>query len=810
MINEIRHTITLLLLLICCAACSDKDLTIGDENISGKDPIVLSASNTSGTGEASTTRASIIDGQAKETAFEKHTRLTLLMVSEDAPASPTEKKYTVTYGLAKGSGKNAATWTDADGFSAISFATTKTSGTETQVYTDPTGTVLETAATNKDGDGSIRYWNDAHERKSVLSIYGFAINNTILPAGAPWNQEVNGKVNNSGFNFTTFTSELDYTIKSDLTTDSRKWRIGNHNKDASGYSVQNFLSLLYKDDLLYSNNLSDRTSAGGTDGRLKYSNNTTGKFDSGVLRFKRAMTMLSFKIKPGAGFSTSDPNNFKFKEGTNIALRGFYKKGNLNIKTGNWEGVVVENNVTVGSKTYNWRTIANVTNGKTINQIDDHAYYLLALVIPGTDLKTSGETDAVTIIIDGNEYTISMQELYNAIHKVSENVNAGNVKESVLEGGTMLKAGNNYEFTITIGKTSVSGIEARLIPWETAIATATASNSHVTLSLTDDKGTAVTGGGFSLYRAPGAEYAGADYNTYADYTWEKGYEGPAVNVTETSTIYDTEWYWPDNKTFYHFRTLVPTGQTLQDNDGTTTYVEMTGGSIAGGSPTATDYQWGAPFKSGSSFAYSHTTGYCNNADKASGQIYKAIGATDNAIAITQHHMTSQVFVDLETTASPNTDMVDLTGAKVELTNLATTANLQLGNGLVTGHGGYSNEQITADAHAASGSIPAYDYSYGILPQKLTGNDNTTGPIGNASGTVGIKITLADGNEYIIEDLSTIQGTPSGESKQTVTSLDPGKKYYYKFKLTKTGIAPLTATILDWETVTAGNDDVQIK
>lgn len=782
------------MLLMFCAACSDRDFTIGDDNTDGKAPIVLSASNISGTGDSPATRG-IIDGNAKETAFEKHTRLTLLMVSENDLSSPTEKKYTVTYGLAIGSGKNAAEWTE--GFSAISFATTKTSGTEKQNYTDPTGTVLETAATNNYGDGSIRYWNDAHERSSVLSIYGFAVNNTILPAGAPWQQKINGIENTAGKNFATLSSALDYTIKSDLS--DRKWRIGNHNLDANGYSVQNFLSLLYKDDILYSNNLSDRTSAGGSDGRLKYSNNTTGKFDSGVLRFKRAMTMLSFKIKPGAGFSTSDPNNFKFKDGTNIALRGFNKKGNLNIKTGNWEGVEVENNVTVGSKTYNWRTIANITNGQTIDQIDDHAYYLLALVIPGTDLTTANVEDAVTIIIDGNEYTISMLELYNAIHAVSaNNVSDGTVvDESVLKDGTKLKAGNNYEFTITIGKTSVSGIEARLIPWEKAIATATASNSHVTLSLTNDKGEAVTGGGFSLYRAAGAQYDGADYNTYADYTWEKGYDGPAA-MTENGSIYDTEWYWPDNKTFYHFRTLVPTGQTLQNNDGTTTYVEMIGGALS----SATDYQWGAPFKSSSSLGYSHVTGYCNNADKASGQIYKAIGATDNTIAITQFHMTSQVFVDLETTTG--SDKVVLDGATVKLTNLATTAKLQLGNGLVTGHGSYNDVAIIPDAHAASGSTPAYDYSYGVLPQKLTGNGNTTG-VGNANGTVGIKITLADGNEYIIEDLSKVK---SGSN--AFTAWDPGKKYYYKFKLTKTGIDPLHATILDWENISADNEDVTIK
>lgn len=803
MIKDIRHTIYMLMLLIFCVACDDQDITTGDENTSGKDPIVLSASNISSTGNAPTTRG-IIDGQAKETAFEKHTRLTLLMVSENDPTNPTETKYTVTYGLAKGSGKNAASWNDTDGFSAISFATTQTPETSTQVYTDPTGASLESSKTNTYGDGSIRYWNDAHERKSVLSIYGFAINSTILPAGALWQQKINGIENTAGRNFEAFTS-LDYTIKSNLS--DGKWRVGNHNLDATNYSVQNYISLLYKDDLLYSNNLSNQ---GGSDGRLNF-NQSSKQFDKDkVLQFKHAMTMLSFKIKPGAGFDKTKSDNFNFKGGTNIALRGFYKKGNLNIKTGEWENKEVENNVNVESKYYNWRTIANVTNGKNIATADNHEYYLLALVIPGTDLTTANVDDAVTIIIDDNEYTISMRELYNAIHEVSANNDTQNetkVDDSVLEDGTKLKAGNNYEFTITIAKTAVSSIEARLVPWEKAIAIAKAYNTHVKLSLTDSQGAAVTNSEFSLYRAEGTTYGGTDYNGYADYNWEKGYSDPATtNETGTSGVYSTNWHWPDNKTFYHFRTIFPISESILGNDATS-YITLSGGSIAGGSPIWTDYQWGAPFNSGSSLAYSHTSGFCNNEDKAQGQIYKAIGATDNTIAITQLHMTSQVFVDLDT--STGDDKVNHTGATVTLTNLATTANLQLGNGLVTGHTGYANVQITSDAHAASNPIPAYDYSYVVIPQKLTGNGNTTG-VGNASGTVGIKIKLTDGNEYFIEDLSSIQGTPSGEIKQDVTTWDPGKRYYYKFKLTKTGIDPLTATIVNWEIVEATYDDVQIQ
>ena len=80
------------------------------------------------------------------------------------------------------------------------------------------------------------------------------------------------------------------------------------------------------------------------------------------------------------------------------------------------------------------------------------------------------------------------------------------------------------------------------------------------------------------------------------------------------------------------------------------------------------------------------------------------------------------------------------------------------------------------------------------------------------------ITTPDHNEYRVtmKDVvanSAISSTNVRYPAYTGNKVDrwyPGVKYTYQLKLTKKGITDLTATILEWETITAGKDDVQIQ
>ena len=218
-----------------------------------------------------------------------------------------------------------------------------------------------------------------------------------------------------------------------------------------------------------------------------------------------------------------------------------------------------------------------------------------------------------------------------------------------------------------------------------------------------------------------------------------------------------------------------------------------------------DYLWGAPFKSAvtGKTVYSTATGFCNATENKDGQIYHAIGATTGNILLIQHHMMSNIYVDLETTS--DADKVDLTGATVKIVRFAKEAKIQMGNGLVTGWANYENgtgEAMTAQA-SASDVTPAYDYTYRMVPQSLSYTS------GSETKKIGIEIKTTDGNVYKIDDISQ-QKIKNTDPASYITEWLPGKKYYYKFVLKKTGIESLSATIVNWEKVEAAEDVVVIQ
>lgn len=739
------------------------------------------------------TRSAFVDGNGKITAFEKDTRLHFLFVSENKENS-SDKKYSETYGEAKGSGKavseldpDESKWSETEKKSAISF---------------------------ESGKGVVRYWEDAHARNSKLSVYGFTNVFASNPTGAPWYPKLDrtDKENNNGTetkDFPATWATYSDAVGTLVGSTAGKWVVGVYNGqiDANNYLIQNKTSILSKDDIAYSNNLSGDS--------YLYFNETSKLFTSGTAVFHRAMSMITINIYAGEGFDASQSNQFQFAAGQNIAMKGWNKKGYLNIKTGAWTDI----------ETGEWSKIDNTNEdrespntGKPYLENGKYYYTLLAFVIPGNNLTasvdaTSNPADALSFTIDGNKYDISKQQLYDAIKANSENCESGVVKEEYLTGNNTTKAGINYEFNITIGKTKIEKITAQIVDWKTVVADGiTPSNARLTLQFKEE-GTKQTGELNSDLYLIEDNYSGTDFmDNYQSFKWRTGYTTGAKHaITETTTesgTYTASWYWPSNKTFYHFRTISPEGTTIKT--GSDDYVELSSAPLA----TMKDYIWGAPFLTSApdKTVYSRTTGYCNHTgDEAcnhtttctGGQLYYAIGPTESTINMILHHMMSQVFVDLETTDGD--DKVNLDGAKVTLIDMATKGNLQMGNGLVAGQGTRQNVGMTSD-HAdavATGDEknqhPAYDFSYAVVPQALSYTD------GGTTKHVGIQIETADGNLYIINDLSTIK-----KGTDAITGWDPGKKYYYKFTLKKTGIDHITATVVNWVNVEATNENITIQ
>ncbi len=821
---KIVNKYTTLLLSLCAAftACSDNEVlpentpTTGGET-GEKTPIELSVGGMDT--PSATTRAVITDGTNKTMqTFDVGTKIFFVMKSEKE---------------VNGEGNvvehNGYEYKGDRGNTLYTVCRGEVSQSATTTIDEQTVNTVSFPTLNQ------HYWDDAHARSSQLSIWAYA-----QKGQSTWNDCYFQEVINSE------KSKVDDTYKNQFTTASKyyDWQtteiypaIREWNAMLTDNPSVQTAKTVECQDLLFSNNLTYNSEKSWPDNRLKF-NFETKKFPTGattLMKFYHAMSKITIQIKAGDGFK-ADGTDFTLANNKSIdKLSGFNTKGLFNIKDGEFQMIHERTEITSISK------ISEKTGKSEPN------YILEALAVPNihqfmvskrttelSDLKDEGSRFVengtnvmIQFTIDGNTYKISSGLLYNSLKELTEGDQTNQIHKYTDNGNYIpMEAGKNYVFTFTIGKEQIQNISANLADWVNVTAEEiTPSNAYVKLSLKTDEGTAVNTEDpkVDLYRAVDpTTYTGTDYNTWAQYGWETGYTvaGAKATLGQTSatTVYNAtdassseQWYWPNNNTFYHFRTI---NKGLSITSGNNDVVSLYSGPIndtysdtdiskAFADAKYNDYIWGAPFKSSVSTAtvYSPETGFCNNATKSEGQLYKGIGSTKDNILLIEHHMMSNIYVDLETTTG--TDQVNLVSATVNLVRYAKEAKLQMGNGLVTSYSNYdigTGTSMTVDTHAAEDGIPAYDYSYRVVPQSMT---NTS----NGAGTkVGIVITAADGNVYIIEDLSKIK--ESGKSE--ITEWLPGKKYYYKFVLKKTGIDKITATVVDWEKVIAAEEEVTIK
>lgn len=813
---------------LALAACADKggveDVVTPpapEPEIVAKTPIELSIGGVDG---ELYTRAVITDGTNKAMEpFAENTKIFMIMQSEydntdhgeynyggvNAPDDLKVTKYTVSRGDVKKYVENSATGED--------------------------GITVSFSGSNQ------KYWDDAHARSSQLSIWAYAqMSQTWTTCSFP--QITNGNLSIDDVSQGTFQTNQDIDwLTTQIYPAILSWSVGNPGPNQSA-------TTLIGQDLLFSNNLADHNPTTGTrdeakDKRLKYDfaqKQFPGKNDVKTeMKFYHAMSKITIQLKAGSGFK-GDDTDFQLKKTSDVKtidlLHGFNTNGLFNIKDGEFQKINKFEDIT------SIPLISEIKNDKT------KPYYTLqALIIPNiheflqsqatpaVDLNSrfvEGSTDVMMeFTIDNNKYKITSGMLYGALSSLTVGSSVNQIKKGTYDSKSYipLEAGKNYIFTFTIGKSEISNITAKLAKWTDVTANElTPSNTYVNLSLKTNEGATVNtvDPQVDLYRAKDLTSGPIpDYDTWAVYKWESGYtasnsKATLSQITTNGTVYtakdesDNQWVWPDNNTYYHFRTInkgltITAATGSAPNDYVSIYsgpinntYPATGISTSAGDGKYNDYLWGAPFKQNgdNKVAYSSSYGFCNNATASDGQIYKAIGATNDNITLIQHHMMSNIYVDLANTGS---DPVTISGATVKIVRYAKEAKIQMGNGLVTGLSNYDNgtgSTMTVDhKDAVTGppAIPEYDYSYRVVPQPLSYTD------GSDSKTIGIEITTTDGNVYKIPDLSRhkINGT-----EDMIGEWLPGKNYYYKFVLKKTGIEHITATVVDWENIVATPDD----
>lgn len=682
-------------LLATLTACNEEIVSVirGPENVGDSCAITLQVSPIADVTESAATRKpSFIDGAGKVAAFEKDTRISLLYVAKDKTSDSEIGKYTVGRAFVKGSTKSFQDQDFTDGVPEEYRQSELLYGAETVSYTYsyPVPGNKGNNWTTPIQYGTKRYWNDAYGPNSEISAYGFCIKDVVLPSGAPWYQKISEITNNaSPVWYAHATNPLDSNVgaeSSDQTT-TMPWIVGNHN-NRDNYRTQTFNSLLYKDDVCYSNNLSG-------DDRLTY-DPSKREYDTGTMLFKRAMCLFSINLYAGdyfkgttSGGITSVNPKFSFLSGTDIVMQGFNKSGYLDITTGTWNtirdgsGITNKNGVTpYNDMCAGWTSICNTNTGGERTDITKPVYTLLAFVIPGTDLSTSPEQNAMRFTIDGVSYALSMRDIYYALVRTA--TAQGKDINTFLEDGTKLKAGINYDLNILVDKKAID-VSAKVSDWsslETLKYNAKVKFSDV-VSVSGSYGAAVQKDGFDIYHKRNAD------DTYAKAT------SMTYNATPGTWSASAMDYWIDPTEPAYFRALSPANAGTSLTNGTTDVLWGTVATPAGSTTPSSDDTKVSP----------------------------------SAIPFVFRHALAKLSITLKDVNEGKSNALNLTDATVEISGIAKAGTLNLHDGKVVAGAVAVGEEVPV------GVSPPYDYY--VVPQALTAEAK-------------LIVTLADRSVYQVQ------------------------------------------------------------
>lgn len=381
-------------------------------------------------------------------------------------------------------------------------------------------------------------------------------------------------------------------------------------------------------------------------------------------------------------------------------------------------------------------------------------YTLEALVMPGRDLSTT-LADAVTFSIDKNKYTVSNETLLKALREKTDN--------GIGSEWTTMEAGKNYVFTFTIKMTDIK-VTATVAEWDEVKAAMHEPKINVN-KVYGTEGTADVN--FTLYRST-TKASGYDANTHADVT----YAGGAYTMSP-------QLYWPNHETHYFFRGIYPTVGTTNG---------APEAKVSGSAITVAN----AAYSQGT-YPSDLMLGYPRNADGSADEACKVhsgtqgICATEGNIRMNFQYVMSQVEVILTTTTGDDKVVLD-ENTTIQILNGYKSGSITLENGTAT----YTESDKGTYTFAGGTYTDRLD---AIIPQSLT--------------DLKFKITVKDSDgkyDSYEATIADIEVTPEGGTKGKISKWEPGKKYIYSLKITKTGIK-ITATLKDWETVSSDENHI---
>lgn len=799
---------------LTAASCSDNTDITSPIDPSGKEMISFSLS----------------DGTQTRAGFrESNTRILMRIQSDDRSTSPSASKYTRV--LASAAKDEMDISTDENKQHAYSVVS---------LNDDP------------------RYWDDAHGRFSLLSVYAIAIANKndaeLLPltymydgsgsksaaTNTVWGTSATSNADNNTILFT-----VETTAQTATTIANQDLVYSNNIQADADLGKDGIYRWNYSDNKYTPDNTGNTTHGNGRMLFFQNGVNTNqqptdapGHFDKGHLVFNHALSRLTVTLKEGEGFDDSSDTDFKFKNGTgNIKLLGMNTTGTLNVKTGVWAP---------GTAT-------------AINQMSPAATYstaagtFAAQMLPDYEFVDGSNTNVMEFTIDDNTYYITQDMVYDALVAVEANKVSSYGYDDATNSKFKMMQGHNYALTITVKKTKIQAITATLADWVDVTGEYAIDNSHITVTTKKIDGTGdAPCTEFNFYRLGQTLdkiYTDDSYSATA-FSGDYKTEGRATkSETSTRNIWNTEWFYESNKIAYHFRTLNNLASGTDDanitNSSTTPAVSSF--AMQSGSQASHDYHWGAPMDESATLAYNTTNGYTSSIHKG---IVAPKNDKDKTINITELHMMSNINIQLvtdsvETSAGSGTyklgpAAVNLENAQITITRFAKTGSVDMGTGKITPN--YTapsplTHSLDGDADCAKIDAPSFTaidswwkhsssikastdwFTYAVVPQALRRSDAATPA---EADCVGITIRTTDNNEYyVIKDLADIIATSVTTSSSLSATRDqaqgakilrwfPGHTYKYTIKITKKGIEAITCTVADWVTVTAKQIDITLE
>lgn len=480
-----------------------------------------------------------------------------------------------------------------------------------------------------------------------------------------------------------------------------------------------------------------------------------------ILPYTHAMSKVTVEVVCEDGFD-ADIKNF---DGASVVLKGMQTVASLTAPTGTITAVPSTADANV--KDITTQPIPHATTPNV-------RYSFAALIAP--TLFVDGKAFAEINNVDGNNYTLALSDAI--LDTEAANDWASRLTSYTAATGGTTQPGVNYLITVTIKKQDIS-VNAEIRDWDEVSATGIGVIQFAG-DVTDKTGAIATelqANGFDLYKA--IEVATPVYGTAATtYTYVDTW-------TRTNEI-----YWPNATDKYYFRAL--SGVTADDpaTMGTNESLTMANGR---------DVLWGTTSKDAAN-------GYNEGA---------AIAPRTGDVPLTYYHPMAKITVNLVDEnknaalpdgvlatdyANPLNPRIDLTSAKVQITNMATGGIVDLHTGDITPatvsatmlgtDTGFNPYLLNSTANIATSDL-LHDYI--VTPQTI-GND------------VMLIVTLADGTTYKTQlNTCTVTATATADLHPVdavINKWNRGVSYTYTITLSKEKIT-FRALIENWDEVKGG-------